>query len=99
VQVIDGATNAFLPHIDTGPGPQGIAVDPTANRLYVALSNRSFMPFVNAVAVYEDDGTTVTPGPRVDIGELLTQSIDVAVDPRPTGSTSPTSAGAACTRA
>lgn len=76
VQVIDGATHTLLAHIDTGPGPQGIAVDPTTSRLYVALSNRSFEPFVNAVAVYGDDGTT-----RVDVGQLLTQSVDLAVDP------------------
>ena len=81
VQVIDGATNTLLPHIDTGPGPQGIAVDPATNRLYVALSNRSFQPFVNGLAVFGDDGDTITAGPRVDIGGLLHQSVDVAVDP------------------
>jgi DNA-binding beta-propeller fold protein YncE len=81
VQVIDGATNTLLPQIDTGPGPQGIAVDPATNRLYVALSNRSFQPFVNGLAVYSDDGTTVTAGPRVDIGGLGHQSVGVAVDP------------------
>jgi YVTN family beta-propeller protein len=77
VQVIDGATNTLLAPVDTGPGPQGIAVDPATNRLYVALSNRSFEPFVNAVAVYGDDGATA----RVDVGQLLTQSVDLAVDP------------------
>ena len=81
VHVIDGATNTLLPQIDTGPGPQGIAVDPTTNRLYVALLNRSFQPLVNGLAVYSDDGTTVTAGPRVDIGQLGHQSVDVAVDP------------------
>lgn len=84
VHIIDGATNALLPQaVAIGPGPVGMAVDPTTDIVYVAQTRRApGLPAVTALGAILDDGTARPRVlPRTDLGDALIQPVDVAVDP------------------
>ena len=80
VHVINGASLTELPKVQIGLGGQGVAVDQTTNTVYVAMSYRVAQPFVTALGSFTDNGVTTQVHPLVDLGEPLTQPMDVTVD-------------------
>lgn len=87
LHVIDGASDTELASIHVGDGPQRFAVDDATNRLYLARSYRSSpdpKEHINALTVIQGhtNGAHTVQEP-IAIGEIGTQSINVAINANP----------------